>query len=106
MQDVVDISWFRAFKIWWSYSWRAFVLCLLVLIPVEIVMFAYMKSHLLPGPGAPHDPTAALGVARMMAVVWPIVMAVMIALQAQAMRWTLNKARWSDFRIAVMPSEQ
>jgi hypothetical protein len=33
-------------------------------------------------------------------------MAVVIALQAQAMRWMLNKAAWSDFRVALLPRDQ
>ena len=82
MEQVVDITWFRAWKIWWSYSWRACVLM----------------------PGA--NPAEVARITGMMAAAWPIVVAVMIALQAQAMRGMLNRARWSDLRVAVMPREQ
>jgi hypothetical protein len=100
--EPVDITWLRALKIWWSYSWRAFVLALLVMVPLEIVMFAYVLRH-FPGSGA--TPGNAAKMAGTMAAAWPIVMAVLIALQAQAMRWMLNKARWSDFRVAVLPPD-
>jgi hypothetical protein len=96
----VELTLGRAFKVWWSYSWRAFVLALLVVVPLEIVMFWYMMSH-LPKQGA--NPAGAPGT---LAAAWPIVMVVVIALQAQAMRWMLNKARWSDFRVALLPRDQ
>ena len=99
----VELTFGRAFKVWWSYSWRAFVLALLVLVPLEIVMFWYMMSH-VPRQGA--NPAEAASVAGTMAAAWPIIMVVVIALQAQAMRWMLNKARWSDFRVAVLPRDQ
>jgi hypothetical protein len=99
----VELTFGRAFKVWWSYSWRAFVLALLVVVPLEIVMFWYMRSH-LPKQGA--NPADAVRVAGTMAAAWPILMAVVIALQAQAMRWMLNKARWSDFRVALLPRDQ
>jgi hypothetical protein len=99
----VELTFGRAFKVWWSYSWRAFVLALLVLVPLELVMFWYLKSH-FPRQGA--NPAEATRVAGTMAAVWPILMAVVIALQAQAMRWMLNKARWSDFRVALLPHDQ
>jgi hypothetical protein len=35
-----------------------------------------------------------------------MLMVVVIVLQAQAMRWMLNKARWSDFRVALLPHDQ
>jgi hypothetical protein len=101
--EQVDLTWFRAFKIWWSFSWRAFVLLMLVMVPMEIVFAGYMMRHLLK-PGS--NPAEVARMAAAMALVWPIIMAVMVALQAQAMRWMLNKARWSDFRVAVLPPGQ
>ena len=97
--EQIDITWGRALKIWWSYAWRAFVLTLLVMVPLEIAMAAYMMSHL---PKAGGDPTQAVRMVGTMAILWPIFMAVLLALQIQAMRWMLNKARWSDFRVAVL----
>jgi len=97
--DQADITWLRALKIWWSFSWRAFVLMLLVMVPLEAVFFWYAMSNL---PKAGGNPADAMRMAGTMAAIWPIFMAALIALQAQAMRWMLNKARWSDFRVAVL----
>jgi hypothetical protein len=99
----IELTFGRAFKVWWSYSWRAFVLALLVVVPLEIVMFWFMMGH-FPKQGA--NPAGAARVAGTIAAVWPILMVVVIALQAQAMRWMLNKARWSDFRVALLPHDQ
>lgn len=101
--DQVDITWLRALKIWWSYSWRAFVLILLVMVPLEAIIFWYAMSPLRKAGGNSAD---TMRMAGTMATLWPVLMAVAIALQAQAMRWMLNKARWSDFRVAVLPRDQ
>jgi hypothetical protein len=44
-QGGTDITWLRALKIWWSFSWRAFVLMLLVMVPLEAVFFWYAMSN-------------------------------------------------------------
>jgi hypothetical protein len=97
----VDVTFGRACKIWWSYTWRALVLSLLVAIPLEGLMGFFMINHLHRTGNVP-DPTIR---ARLM-LAWPFVMAITIALQAQGMRWMLRKAAWSDFRVAVLPREQ
>ena len=48
--EPVDITWTRAFKVWWSYSWRAMVLTLLAVLPLQIVFFGIVFTH-LPAPG-------------------------------------------------------
>ena len=98
----VDITWGRALKVWWSYSWRALVLTLLVMIPLEIIIFALFLRNL---PKASSDPADAMRVAGTMAILWPVMMAALLALQVQAMRWMLKAARWSDFRVAVLPPD-
>ena len=55
----------------------------------------------MPKPGEPPDFTKMQHMFGMFAIIWPIMMAAMIGLQALAMRWMLKKARWSDFRIAL-----
>jgi hypothetical protein len=101
--DPVNVTFGRALKIWWSFAWRAWVLMLLVMVPMEIVLFWYMMSH-FPKQGA-GNPAEAMRMAGTMMVLWPIFMAVLIALQVQAMRWMLNTVRWSDFRLALVPRE-
>jgi len=97
--DPVNVTFGRALKLWWSFAWRAWVLMLLVLIPLEIAFMSYMLSHF---PKAGGNPAEAMRMAGTMMILWPIFMAALIALQAQAMRWMLNRARWSDFRVALL----
>jgi hypothetical protein len=40
-----------------------------------------------------------------MMIARPILMAFVVAIQAQGRRWMLRKARWSDFRLAVLPRD-
>ncbi|MBV8784722.1 MAG: hypothetical protein JOZ67_11095 [Gammaproteobacteria bacterium] len=97
--EQIPISWSRALKIWWSYSWRASVLMLVVMVPLDVAFMTYTMTH------APTATTSAAGLqlAATMALAWPILMALVIALQAQAMRWMLRRARWSDFRVVLVP---
>jgi hypothetical protein len=99
-----ELTWGRALKVWWSFSWRAFILMLLIMIPLEgLFMFFVLRNiH----PGRQMDPQLSLQMASTMIILWPFFMAVVIALQVAAMRWALRSARWSDFRLAVLPPEQ
>ena len=54
-------------------------------------------------PGQVMDPAQFQGTFAGMAILWPIMMAAMIGLQVQGMRWMLKKARWADFRVALLP---
>jgi hypothetical protein len=36
---------------------------------------------------------------------WLLMMALFLALQTQGMRWMLRDAKWSDFRIALLPKD-
>ena len=103
--DQVDVTWGRALKIWWSFCWRWSVLFFLVLFPLEaILMFVMFRN--MPHQGQKFDPQQSMRMPSGMMIAWPVLMAVIIALQAQGMRWMLRKARWSDFRLAVVPREQ
>ncbi|MGB9330058.1 MAG: hypothetical protein WCB10_04745 [Steroidobacteraceae bacterium] len=44
--------------------------------------------------------------AMLMMTAWPVLMAAIVVLQAQAMRWMLRKGRWADFRIAILPRNE
>jgi hypothetical protein len=101
--EQVEITWVRALKIWWSWAWRAWVLSLLVMVPIEIIFGAFMISH-MPKSGS-NDPAQVIQLMAPMMILWPILMVAVVALQAQAMRWALNRAQWSDFRVAVVPRD-
>jgi len=97
--DQIEITWARALKIWWSFSWRAWVPSLLVVVPLDIFLSILVM-------GRARSTTDSVDAMRMLApfvLLWPLVIVAVIALQAQAMRWALHRARWSDFRVAVLP---
>jgi heme/copper-type cytochrome/quinol oxidase subunit 2 len=103
--DQVDVTWARALKVWWSFAWRASLLIFLVMFPLEaILMFFFMRY--MPQPGHNLDPRQGMRMVSTMMVMWPLFMALMVALQAIGMRWMLRSAHWSDFRLAVLPPEQ
>jgi hypothetical protein len=104
--DQVQLTWTRALKVWWSYTWRAAVLMLLAMIPLQIVMFMTVFRYLpLNGQKPATDPTEILRLMPFMMILWLVFMAAMIAIQAQGMRWMLKDARWSDFRLAMLPPD-
>ena len=101
--EEVAVTWVRGLKLWWSFAWRGMVLMLLLIIPLQIIMFLIVVPS-MPKPVAGQAPNIAQmqHTAAIFAILWPIVMVAMIALQVQGMRWMLKKARWSDFRILLV----
>ena len=51
----VGLTFLRAFKVWWSYSWRAMVLSLIAMVPLQILLFTTVFTH-LPAAGQRVDP--------------------------------------------------
>ncbi len=99
----VEITFERGLRIWWSYTWRTFVL----LAPVVILMLYLLPGAPTTAPPAgdgahPGDPMTGPAVNPLMLMV---IMAANIILQVQALRWML-KTRWREFRLeAVAASE-
>lgn len=99
----------QAFKVWWSYSWRASIL----VIPLGIIMTAWSLIGLIPtvtkmmqsGQGVENlnidqlTRLASGGVGM-----WILSLVLTAVIQVYAMRWTLN-SRWSDFRLKAVPPE-
>jgi len=101
--EQLDVTLVRGLKIWWSFAWRAMVLSILILIPVEAIVMVLMM-RMMPVPGTTGlDPKQAMRMGSVMLVAWPILMAIIVVLQAQAMRWMLRRARWSGFKVLVLP---
>jgi hypothetical protein len=93
--QTVEMTFGRALKVWWSYTWRGMVLT----IPLSLVMVIFMffvMPH--PVPGQKPDPAQFRAMFRTLPLFWLIIMVGSVLLQAQAMRWML-KTRWSDFRL-------
>ena len=99
----------QAFKVWWSYSWRASIL----VIPITIIMTAWSLAGLVPvlenmlqsGKGVADlnvDQLMRLATGGMSMTVLSLML--ITAVQVFAMRWTLN-SRWSDFRLKAVPPE-
>jgi heme/copper-type cytochrome/quinol oxidase subunit 2 len=103
--DNVEVTWVRALSIWWSFCWRAMVLSFLIVVPLEGMGMFFLVSH-IPHPGQPLDPQQSMRVASTMLILWPLMMALVVAIQVVAMRWMLRSARWADFRLAVLPPDQ
>ena len=103
MADIV-ITYGRAFKIWWSYLWRAFVL----FIPASLLILPLM-FWILPFPTA-GQPTPQMHPAELPALmgkmfgVWLVMMVLNVLLQVQAMRWML-KTQWRDFRLKAVTEQ-
>ncbi|HET9105653.1 MAG TPA: hypothetical protein VFN79_00515 [Steroidobacteraceae bacterium] len=102
----------QAFKVWWSYSWRASLL----VIPLGIIMTAWSLiglfstvEHLtLSGQGLSGLANMNIDqLTRLMgggATLWILSMVLTAVIQVFAMRWTLN-SRWSDFRLKAVPPD-
>lgn len=102
----VDITFGRALRVWWSYAWRALVLSLIVVIPMQIFSFAWFVPHVRAvvaahGQGRPQLREAF----ELFWVLWPIAIICMIILQTTAMRWMLRRARWADFKLVASSLE-
>jgi hypothetical protein len=103
--EQLDVTWFRGLKIWWSFTWRASVLFFIVVLPLEIVVLIFTKNSIPQQPGSTGRPDMAT-MAMLMMTAWPVLMAAVVALQAQAMRWMLRKAHWADLRVAILPRNE
>jgi hypothetical protein len=101
----LDVTWGQALKIWWSFTWRSSVLFVLIVFPLEAILMFFLFRN-MPQHGQKLDPQQGIRMASRMMMAWPVLMALVIALQAAGMRWMLQKARWSDFRLAILPPER
>ena len=97
----------HAFKVWWSYSWRASILT----IPLTIIMTVWSLSGLAPiiekmmeSGQSPADLSiqqlAGLATGGMSLMILSMVLIALV--QVVAMRWALNSS-WSDFRLKAVP---
>jgi hypothetical protein len=99
----VDLTFLRAFKVWWSISWRAIVLWW----PFAIASVLSARGVLHAGPHVTPPAPAEFGhhMARLWVVWLPFFVAAVIV-HAFAIRWALRRARWSDFRLQAVADDQ
>ncbi|HEX8755847.1 MAG TPA: hypothetical protein VF745_05885 [Steroidobacteraceae bacterium] len=99
----------QAFKVWWSYSWRASILVIplwaIITVWSLIGMVSALQSMQLSGQGLESLNVGQLTRMASGGVTLSILSLVLTAaIQVFAMRWTLN-SRWSDFRLKAVPPE-
>src|SRR5215469_6506452 len=99
----------QAFKVWWSYSWRASLLVIplwtIVTIWSLMGLVSTVQDMQLSGRGL--DSLSIGQVSRLLSggmTVSILFMLLTAVIQVYAMRWTLN-SRWSDFRLKAVPPE-
>jgi hypothetical protein len=98
----VDVTFLRAFKVWWSFSWRVVVLW----IPFEIVLVFLVRHVLHAGLHVTPAPTELRHhLQRVWEVLLPFFVAAVI-IQTFAIRWALKRARWSDFRLQAVAEDK
>lgn len=99
----------QAFKVWWSYSWRASIL----VIPLAIIVTAWSLTGIfsaVENMSISGQNPSNLNVDRLMhlatggVTLWIVSLLLTAAIQVFAMRWTLN-SRWSDFRLKAVPPD-
>ncbi len=95
----VDITFLRAVKVWWSYTWRALAMwaAVFVVVITTLALFGVLPHHT----GAHVQPMRG----RLLAVVAAIQFMVGTFIGIFAMRWAL-KTRWSDFRLQAVNEDQ
>lgn len=99
----------QAFKVWWSYSWRASIL----VIPLWTIITVWslfgivsaVQDMQLSGQGLDSMTVGkALSLLSGGFTASILFMALTAAVQVFAMRWTLN-SRWADFRLKAVPPD-
>ena len=99
----------QAFKVWWSYSWRASILVIplwtIITVWSLIGIASAVTNMQLSGRGL--DDMNVGQLLRLASGGFSLSILSMVltgAIQVFAMRWTLN-SRWSDFRLKAVPPD-
>jgi hypothetical protein len=103
------MTFMQAFKVWWSYSWRASIL----VIPLFVIMTSISLAGLFSTVSAMLQNGQSLSnisIDQLMHLVSGgftmgiLSMVLTAVVQVFAMRWTLN-SRWTDFRLKAVPPD-
>jgi hypothetical protein len=103
MTDATTATFGNAFKIWWSFVWRATVLMIPVMV-IAMIITVWLFPFPKPGDTTVVRPDQIPGLTGKFLVLWLSLMALNIAAQVQATRWML-KTKWSNFRLQVVSGE-
>ena len=106
------MTFMQAFKVWWSYSWRASIL----VIPLTVIMAAISLAGLISTvqgmlqSGQSLSNLSSMNIDQLAHLVSGgftmgiLSMVLTAVIQVFAMRWALN-SRWSDFRLKAVPPD-
>jgi hypothetical protein len=101
----VDLTFLRALKFWWSFTWRTLVISF----PIYVIGMYRVFVWIAPLPTAanpqPHASLSTLHSPPFLAGLWPLVTIVSIIIQIVAVRWAL-KTKWSYFRLQAVIDDQ
>lgn len=103
----VELTSFRAMKVWWSFLWRTWVfmipVSLLLVIIMAIGFFAFGGSAILHG--APPNPSAiSPAFAVIIGLMYLVFIPATLAIQIIALKLAL-RVRWADFYFVAVSSE-
>ncbi len=105
--EVVEPTFRRSLKVWWSFAWRCIALMFAIVFPLELLCFGLIfAAGLFPRPGAQMDPEQMRRFLVIFPLLWVAVVSLMIVVQTLGMRWMLRRAQWSDFRVVLVPKSQ
>lgn len=86
----------KAFKVWWGFMWRIWVLAM----PLSFVLMGVMV-YFVPFPKEGEMPQPENFPFWLPIFLWLVMMPTMVFLQVKALQWAF-KAKWSDFRIVIV----
>jgi hypothetical protein len=94
-----DITFLRAFKVWWSFAWRYTGLwrLLAIVLGLWVHQVLHARPHVAPTPEEFRH-----NLVRLIWEVWLPFFVVAVVVQTFATRWALRRARWSDFRLQAV----
>jgi hypothetical protein len=98
----VDVTFLRAFKVWWSISWRVVVLWW----PLAIASVFSVRAVLHAGPHVTPAPAEFRHHMARLWVVWLPFFVAAVIVHTFAIRWALRRARWADFRLHAVAEDQ
>jgi hypothetical protein len=101
----VDVTFLRALKFWWSFTWRTLILLFPTYVFGMYRVFVWIAPLPTRANPQPHASLSTLPDPHFLSVLWLTVTIVYIIVQIIAVRWALT-ARWSDFRLQAVTDNQ
>ena len=98
---MIEITFKRAFKIWWSLGWR-FAVMQIGLMPIVVPLMFWVTPP-FPKPGEPYNPPVPdASYFGKFFVIWVFMVIGTIFLHTIAIQWFM-RTKWSDFKLKAVP---